>query len=266
VRRVDDFFASLSRRIRRTIPADPRIPREAAVSSRRLRWIRVAIERQVAGPPVEVHLVERFEIFRAALRALLEGDDRFVVAGVHTSCDALLRTTDPAGAVVLVCCDLDDHPTDASLIAKMAETARVVLLSADVTPTTQLRAAQLGAAGVVAKDLAPSVLFNAIDRVHHGEAWFERSTIAAVIASHRARIENAPSSESVGIESLTKREREVIGAVAQGLRNRDIADRLFISDATVRHHLTSVFGKLGVSDRLQLLIFAFRHGLANPDG
>jgi DNA-binding NarL/FixJ family response regulator len=64
------------------------------------------------------------------------------------------------------------------------------------------------------------------------------------------------------IAKLTKREHEIIGLLAEGLKNKEIAERLFISPATVRHHLTTIFAKLEVTDRLKLMIFAFRHGLA----
>jgi two-component system, NarL family, nitrate/nitrite response regulator NarL len=71
-------------------------------------------------------------------------------------------------------------------------------------------------------------------------------------------------SEKAKIATLTEREREVIERACEGLKNKQIADRLFISDTTVRHHLTSIFSKLEVSDRLELVIYAYRYGLARP--
>ena len=68
------------------------------------------------------------------------------------------------------------------------------------------------------------------------------------------------------VSALTKREREIIALIGEGLNNKEIAERLFISQATVRTHLTSIFAKLGVPDRLKLIVFAYRHGLADlPD-
>ena len=72
----------------------------------------------------------------------------------------------------------------------------------------------------------------------------------------------AADPEQAKIATLTEREREVIALLAEGLRNREIAQRLFLSETTVTHHLTSIFTKLGVSDRLQLLVYVHRHGLA----
>ena len=70
--------------------------------------------------------------------------------------------------------------------------------------------------------------------------------------------------ETVKIDALTVREREVTSLIGEGLKNKQIADRLLISETTVRHHLTSIFGKLGVTDRLELIIYAYRYGLAEP--
>ena len=68
------------------------------------------------------------------------------------------------------------------------------------------------------------------------------------------------------VESLTRREREIVALIAEGLTNRELADRLCISEATIRTHLTSIFLKLDVTDRLKLVVYAYRHGLADPPG
>ena len=73
-----------------------------------------------------------------------------------------------------------------------------------------------------------------------------------------------PDPESDKIATLTTREREVISLIGEGIKNKQIAERLFISETTVRHHLTSIFSKLEVADRVELLIYAMRHGLASP--
>jgi DNA-binding NarL/FixJ family response regulator len=73
---------------------------------------------------------------------------------------------------------------------------------------------------------------------------------------------SASDPEAAKLATLTEREREVITLVGKGLRNKQIAEQLFISEATVRHHLTAIFAKLKVADRLELVIYAYRHGLA----
>lgn len=121
---------------------------------------------------------------------------------------------------------------------------------------------RLGAAGVIPKEKAAESLLKAIECVHGGETWLDRIATASLLAElAHGRPSKAPTADEARVSTLTTREREVIGLVAEGLRNKDIAWRLRISEATVRHHLTSIFTKLAVSDRLALAVYAFRHGL-----
>jgi DNA-binding NarL/FixJ family response regulator len=114
--------------------------------------------------------------------------------------------------------------------------------------------------GIVLKEHAPYQLLKAIMKVHDGEVWIERSMMGSMI--HELNKPNTVDPEITKIESLTDREREVIALVGEGLKNKQVGERLFISETTVTHHLSSVFSKLDVSDRLELIIYAFRHGLA----
>lgn len=112
------------------------------------------------------------------------------------------------------------------------------------------------------KDQSFEVLAKAIERIYAGEMWLDRSMTAALIEElSRRREANKTNPEAAKIETLTEREREVIAAVGEGLKNKEIGERLFISDITVRHHLTSIYSKLEVSDRLELIIYAYRHNL-----
>ena len=121
-----------------------------------------------------------------------------------------------------------------------------------------MRAVRLGASGIVGTDRPAETLFRAIEKVLLGEVWMERRLVADLIAPGYPRADG----DQVRIESLTPREREVVRLLCEGLRNKQIAKRLAVTDVTVRHHLTSVFSKLGVSDRLGLLLYASRHGIA----
>jgi DNA-binding NarL/FixJ family response regulator len=114
--------------------------------------------------------------------------------------------------------------------------------------------------GIVLKEHAANQLLKAIMKVYEGEAWIERTMMASMIREF-----NKPElvdPEVIKIESLTDREREVIALIGEGLKNKQVGERMFISETTVTHHLSSVFSKLDVSDRLELIIYAFRHGLA----
>ncbi len=123
----------------------------------------------------------------------------------------------------------------------------------------------LGAMGLVFKEKAAEVVIRAIERVHAGEVWFDRTLIGNVLTElSRASATKKLDPEATKITKLTEREREIAALIGEGLKNKQIANRLFISETTVRHHLTSVFDKLGVTDRLELIIYAYRHGLAKP--
>jgi DNA-binding NarL/FixJ family response regulator len=119
--------------------------------------------------------------------------------------------------------------------------------------------------GLVFKEKAADVVIRAIERVHAGEVWFDRTLIGNVLTEpSRASATKKLDPEADKIIRLTEREREIAALIGEGLKNKQIANRLFISETTVRHHLMSVFDKLGVTDRLELIIYAYRHGLAKP--
>jgi DNA-binding NarL/FixJ family response regulator len=138
---------------------------------------------------------------------------------------------------------------------------RVLVLTGSSDPEFHRRAVCLGAIGVLSKDKPADVLVKAIEKIHAGEAWLDRTMTATVLREMSPR-NRKQDPEELKITSLTEREREVIKLVGEGLKNKQIAERLFISDITVHHHLTSIYSKLEVADRLELLIYAYRNGLA----
>jgi DNA-binding NarL/FixJ family response regulator len=114
------------------------------------------------------------------------------------------------------------------------------------------RAFCLGARGVLLTDISSDVFIKAIEMVHAGEIWIERAMVGNVLMKIRAN--EMPKLEPCQLARLSKREREIIPLIIQGLKNKEIATRLFVSEATVRHHITSIFSKLEVSGRLDLII------------
>lgn len=219
--------------------------------------------------PIRVLLVGDHTVVRVGLKLLIESyPDMAVVgqAGTNGDAPAIADTVQPHIILVDVTNGNDAELNCLPKLLSAARDARVVVLTGDVEAKVNHRAVELGAMGVVQKTKEPDVLIKAIRKVHSGEAWLDRVTTASVLTelSRRSSREDRDRSESDDIASLTKRERDVINLVAQGLKNRQIAERLSISDITVRHHLTSIFGKLGVADRFELIIYAYRHGLCAP--
>ncbi len=150
-----------------------------------------------------------------------------------------------------------------SAIVKASSRSRLILLTGLNDPKLQQKAVEDGVAGVVFKNQSAEILIKAIEKVHAGEVWLERSMIANVLS----RMSRKPAAEfdpqAMGIRSLSEREKEVVSLIGQGFKNKRISTELCISETTVRHHLTSIYDKLGVSDRLELLVFAHRYGLVS---
>ena len=109
---------------------------------------------------------------------------------------------------------------------------------------------------------APDVVRQAIHRVHEGEAWLDPKLTATLLSQLTGTNRKKEDPEAAKIAALSKRELEVIKLIGEGLKSKEIAERLFISEITVRHHLTSIFSKLDLSDRVELMLYAYKNGLA----
>jgi DNA-binding NarL/FixJ family response regulator len=199
---------------------------------------------------------------------LLESQPEITVVGEAATCAealALANCTQPD--IVLLDLDLGGENAIESMPALLstAPETRILVLTGVRDPEIHRQAIRHGAVGLVLKEKAVETLLEAITRVRAGEVWLEPTMIARVLGD-LTRPQPSPqiSPESAKIARLTEREREVIALVGEGLRNKYIAERLYISEATVRHHLTAIFAKLGVSDRFELAIYAYQHGLAKP--
>src|SRR5215211_4505671 len=217
---------------------------------------------------IRILLVDDHELVRTGLRIALERHPHLAVVGEAGSRDdALAIAARERPDIILLDLDLSGVSSLDFLpeLLAAADGGRVILVTGVRTPEEHYRAVQLGAMGLVRKEQAADVLVNAIEKVHAGEVWLEPSLVTralAEISGQRSVAEQPVDPEAAKIARLTPREREVIGLIGTGLYNKDIAERLSISVATVSHHLTSIFDKLGVANRFDLVIYAYRHGLA----
>jgi DNA-binding NarL/FixJ family response regulator len=215
---------------------------------------------------VRILLVDDHAVVRAGLRMLLESSPDYIVVGeAGVRHEALSLATALQPDLVLLDLDLGGRMA-ADLIPELRAVvpeARVLVLTGVADSQVHRDCVRLGARGVVSKEKAADFLLKAVEKVHHGELWLDRTTAAGLIT---ALAGNEPRSDPdrAKLDLLTAREREVAALIAQGLKNKEIAGRLFISETTVRHHLTSIYAKLAVPDRLSLLLFAVKHGLAAP--
>jgi DNA-binding NarL/FixJ family response regulator len=218
--------------------------------------------------PVKVFIVGDNHITRSGLRRILELQATIRVVGEigikQLTTDTIFRHD---ADIVLI--DLDPRGADLlTFIGAMHDASHdiALLILSDLSDhELARRALAIGAHGIVLKIQPPAVLLAAIADLchlpHSGTAF--HSTDTRRIKPNKSWKGDAFSAESIlKIDRLTSREREIIHLIGSGLKNKDIAVRLSISDITVRHHLTSIFRKLEVSDRQKLLILAYRFGLA----
>jgi DNA-binding NarL/FixJ family response regulator len=213
--------------------------------------------------PITVMIVDDHVVIRSGLRMLIEHDQQMrVVAMAGNQAEALERAAKETPDVIVLDLLLGDEDALGFLpeLCEASPNSRVLILTGVQNPDAHRRAIRRGAMGIVLKEHAADQLLKAIEKVNKGEVWIERSMMGSMIQE----LSKPPmvDPEMVKIESLTEREREVIALVGEGLKNKQVGERLFISETTVTHHLSSVFSKLEVSDRLELIIYAFRHGLA----
>jgi two-component system, NarL family, nitrate/nitrite response regulator NarL len=223
----------------------------------------VASER-TGHKPIRVLVVAGHAIVRAGLRTLIETHEGLTVIGeTATNVEAVCLTEREQPDIVL----LDAEPGESGLdllpeLLAANKAARVIILTDLQDPELQQRALHLGASGVVFAGKTPEVLFKAIEKVNAGEIWFERATMTTALGeTPRANGVKEIDIETTRIATLTQRELEVVALIGEGLKNKQIAERLFLSGTTVQHYLSSIFAKLGVTDRLELVIYAYQQGL-----
>ena len=220
---------------------------------------------QPAPIQIRILIVDDQLIVREGLRMLIENHPGSkVVAMAGTRSEALEILARETIDLIILNLELGGYSA-LSFIPQLREatkTARILVLTGLRDSETHQKAAQFGAMGVVLKEDAAELLLKAIEKVYKGEAWLDRLTLGSLLWKMSNQNVSPPDPHTKRISSLTDRERQVIALITEGLKNRQIAERLFISPTTVTHHLSSIYSKLGVSDRLELVIYAFTNKLA----
>lgn len=188
-----------------------------------------------------------------------------VVASATDLDQALAKTQQHAPSVVLLDLDLDGR-SGLSIVPQLVHLGtRVLILTGERNQEVLDKAVRLGAHGVLRKDTSADLLLKAVERVSEGELWLDRMTLGRVLHGLMdPRSDARQDPERIKQASLTARERKIIETIVQGrgASNKALAARLFISEHTLRNHLSSVYHKLGVGNRLELYVYAVRHQLA----
>jgi two-component system nitrate/nitrite response regulator NarL len=219
--------------------------------------------------PIRIFIIDPYTLIREGIRLIIENEPMMKVVGyAGDSTVGLEMVARQKPDIILLKLNPTGDP-GVDVIPRLLEAwnqTRIILMTTTDDFQICTQAIQKGVLGIVPKQQPPCTLIKAIKKVYSGEVWIERSMMAnllnAISHAHRLPVINP---EMEHIKQLSDRERQVIQLIGLGLKNKQIAAQLYISEVTVRHHLTSIFNKLGVSDRLELLVFAHRSGLNSTD-
>ena len=215
---------------------------------------------------IRVVLADDHPIVRDGLRKLLMLEDDIQVVGEASDGQEVVSVVQQTQPDIVIL-DLRMPHMDglAALLAlkQIDPKCRVIVLTASEDKNEFLQAMKLGCAGIVLKQTAPELIVKSIRKVFGGEIWLDSHTTAAVMRQFAGPGEIIGAMPAKGRERspLSQREREIVGLVAQGYKNREMAEKMIISEQTVKNHLHNIFDKLGVSDRLELALYAIHKGL-----
>ena len=219
----------------------------------------------LAEKTIRVMLIDDHKTMLWGLARLIEGEEaRMAVVGTASSCDeALAQIGQLAPDVILLDLDLGGKCAIDILPALLENGVSRALILTGTREQAKLDQAVLhGARGVVRKDASAEQVLKAIEKVHQGELWLDHEMLGRVFGELMHLIAAGkldPEAEKKA--TLTTKERKIVDTIVEesGALNKTLAQRLFISEHTLRNHLTSIYQKLGVSNRLELYVYAVKH-------
>jgi DNA-binding NarL/FixJ family response regulator len=190
-----------------------------------------------------------------------------VVATAHSADEALNQALSCRPDVVLLDLDLNGRRSGLDILPALSsqQGCHVLVLTGQRKTEILDQAVQLGARGVLRKDASAETVIKAIDKVRGGEVWLDRASLARMLNGLRQGTAQNP--DQARQATLTQREKKIIQIIlaGHGAGNKILATRLFISEHTLRNHLSSIYHKLGVCNRLELYVYATRHRLGDAD-
>ena len=221
--------------------------------------------------PISVLVVDEKNLFRDGIANLLGVQPDMALAGcADTTSGALdlIREMRPDICLLGWPASSANSQKVFAAIQEGKFSTRVIMLANGETKEDFFEAVRQGCCGIVPKQTSTELLLKSIRKVHVGEFWLDRKTTAEVIrrlSKKGPAAGNSNSGARLGLREqgavLSQREKEIVVLVAQGFKNKEMAERMFISEQTVKNHLHNIFDKLGVSDRLELALYAIHHNL-----
>ena len=203
-------------------------------------------------------------VFRYGVRALLEAEPGFTVVGEATYGGQVLELVTRLVPDILLldlampnCSGLDVLRD----LTKAFSPVRIIVLAATIHRDDMVEALQLGARGIVSKESASDMLIESVRAVLGGQYWVGRENVSGLVKALREALPRPGEKARAKNFGLTAREIEIMTAIVAGYSNKEIAYKFSISEQTVKHHITNIFDKFGVSSRLELALFAVNHHL-----
>jgi DNA-binding NarL/FixJ family response regulator len=222
---------------------------------------------KAAGKPIRVVIADDHAMVRDGIRRSLEYAGLAVVGEARDGLEAVSLVRKLSPDILLLDLSMPRHPGLEALEQLHEEDSpvRTILLTAEATAVEIATAIESGARGVVLKASATDVLVKAIRTVMAGGYWVALKQVSDINAYLKTLVSPAKTDPAKNTYGLTPRELQIVSGVVSGRSNKQIASRFGISEDTVKHHLSNIFDKTGVSTRVELVVFAYKHKLPLVD-
>jgi two-component system, NarL family, nitrate/nitrite response regulator NarL len=217
---------------------------------------------------IRIVIADEDPVVREDWRRLLESEPGLLVVGEASDAGGASRLTRRVKPDILLIDSTLSRRFEVQVLNQSSSHSRQVRVVVMVTAIERdhvVEAFRLGAHGIVLKTSTPPVLLNSLRSVMAGQYWLESESVAVLVHALRESLSQGNGAKSPKDYGLTRREVEIMTKIANGSSNRQVGEEFSISERTVKHHLTNIFSKVGVSSRLQLALFAVHHHLmGNP--
>jgi two-component system, NarL family, nitrate/nitrite response regulator NarL len=217
---------------------------------------------------IHVVIADAHPVVREGLRRLLHAHEGFIVIGQAENGAQAVNLVKSERPDVLVLDNGIPGPSTAQVLRELSNidtSCRVILLNASLDRAEILEVLRLGVKGIMTKNTTVDLMIKSIRTVMAGEYWIGRESVSDLVACLMPRRPGEPAAPFAGKAELTAREIQIVTAVGAGYANKEIATRLSLSEHTVKHHLSNIFEKLGVINRLEVALYAIKHQLVDED-